>query len=228
MLLISIAASTTAGKKRKPKQCKDKKECCKDVCFDTKFEVCLSFDQEIVNGRPRPASQAPKGHCGKGVSGSLKLCFEKDLSSVHYKLCICGVRCVENLNELVTQAHLHAGRSYQNGPIIAFLFPCDPRNAIPLDCGPGIEFDGCCVEGCLTNKDIRLVESANGQEFNTIASLLDGIRRGEVYANVHGSNFENCFQDGNGMTTEEMPPQPKPSYSGGLIRGQVLAEETSG
>ncbi len=178
VLLSCIAATAIAEKPKRTKPCKDKDECCKNIEFDNKFEVCLSFEQEIVGGRPRPASQAPKGFRCKGVSGSIKLCFEKDLSSVHYKLCVCGVKDVENLNELVTQAHLHAGRASQNGPIIAFLF-----DAAQLPCGPGVEFD-CCIEGCLTNRDIIRVQSPNGQGFNTIASLLDGIRRGEVYVNV--------------------------------------------
>ncbi len=218
VLLTSIAASAVAGHKNKNHHHR-KNECCKKVGFDRNFKICLSFEQEILNGRPRPQSQAPQGFRGKGVSGSLELCFAKDLSSVSYKLCVCGVQCVENLNELVTQAHLHFGRPCENGPVIAFLFPCDPETAPSTECGPGVEFDGC-IEGCLTNRDI--IRPSSGQICN-IASLYAAICRGEVYANVHGSNFENCVQDGNGMTTDEMPPpQRKPGYSNGLIRGLIV------
>ncbi len=230
VLLTSLAANALAGtksKKHKPKHCKEKKECCTETAFDRKFHVCLSFAQELApvilenevpnRFQPRPASQAPKGFCHKGVSGSLELCFEKNLSAVHYKLCVCGVKDVRNLNELVTQAHLHAGRANQNGPVIAFLF-----NVAELPCGPGVEFDRC-VEGTLCNEDIRPVTSPNGYSFNSVASLLDGIRRGEVYVNVHGSDFENCKQIEPANEDEKLP-----SYADGLIRGQVFAEETTG
>jgi len=217
VLLTSIAANAVAGHKNK-KSRKNKNECCKEVDFDRKFKVCLSFEQEIVDGRPRPSSEAPQGNRCDGVSGSLELCFAKDLSSVHFELCICGVKNVCNLNELVTQAHLHFGRPCENGPIVAFLF-----NAADLPCGPGVEFDGC-IEGCLTNEDII----RRGPICN-IASLYAAICRGEVYANAHGSNFENppC-QNGDGMTTDgmttdEMPPPPrKPRYDGGLIRALII------
>ena len=210
ILLTSIATSAIADKGKKRPRCHDKDECCKNVDFNRTFEVCLSFEQSIVDGMARPASEAPKGDRGKGVSGSIKLCFAKDLSSFHFKLCVCGVKNVKNLNELITVAHLHVGGPNETGRAILFLFDVADRF-----CGPGIEADGCIAEGTITNEDIRLVER---QPFITIASIFAGIQNGEIYANVHGSNFENCAKDGNGDTTDT-PSNEFPDYSGGLIRG---------
>ena len=150
---------------------------------------------------PRPADEAPKR-----VHGKILLSFDHDLCKVRYCLFVfnaCGRR---NPNEKVTQAHLHAGRANENGPVVAFLANFTPLNK------EGVDVDGLIAKGCLTNEDILPVSvPSSGYALNSIASLYDAIRRGEIYTNVHGSDFK---------------PQ-KITYEQGLIRGQVFAARTT-
>lgn len=168
------------------------------------FDVRLSFEQELVGAPtgpfvPRPANEAPHGTHGK-----LQLCFSKDLSSVKFKLFVFDASGKRNPNEKITAAHLHAGRADVNGGVIVLLY----ANADP-SCGKAV--DGLLAEGTITNEHIiKGVTSLSGYTFNSVASLYDGIRRGEVYANVHGS--DTCQPGAIG-------------YANGIIRGQIFTSD---
>ncbi|NGM84474.1 CHRD domain-containing protein [Paenibacillus sp. 7124] len=80
------------------------------------------------------------------------------------------VLVVRNISRF-TQAHIHLGRRGQNGPVVAFLF------------GPnkfGISVRRGVVRGTLTAAD--LVGPLRGK---TLRSLVEEIKRGNTYANVH-------------------------------------------
>ncbi len=228
VLLSSIAMSAVAKKDRKDRpdhqdkhdrhdrhDRKKRKDCDADG-FERNFEIKLSFCQELVaanNGAgeealeevtyvPRPVKDTPLG-----VRGKIEICFAKDLCSLKYRLFVFGADGRRNQNELITMAHFHVARASQNGPITAFLF--DAGKGF----GCGVASNGLLQEGCLTNADIIPVISPDGNEYNSIASLLDGIRNGDVYVNVHGSN--TCDPN-------------KTGFAGGILRGQVFARETSG
>ncbi|MFD1776268.1 CHRD domain-containing protein [Paenibacillus rhizophilus] len=80
------------------------------------------------------------------------------------------VLTVRNISR-VTQAHIHLGRRGQNGPVVAFLF------------GPnkfGISVRRGVVRGTLTAADL-----VGPQRGMTLRSLVNEIKRGNTYANVH-------------------------------------------
>ncbi len=224
VLLLSSLSSQASAKNNDHK----KNKCCKHkyTTPNLAFEADLSFEQLLMvteehqgggmghdmEGEtemdvlvPRPASDAPKGS-GNGVHGKLQLCFAEDLSHVTYRLFVYGLVAPQNKNELITQVHIHAGRASQNGPHVTDLYI-----GAPID-GCGLESNGLFKEGVIINSNIMPHVSPDGNSYNSIASLLDGVRRGEIYINVHGSTGCNP----NGV-----------KYGHGLIRGQVFAKETS-
>jgi len=168
--------------------------------IERSFETVLSFAQELINVNgtfvPRPINTAPL----TPVIGRLLLRFSRDLSVVKFRLSVFGNANPLSINQLVTVATLNAGRSSENGPIIAVLFN-NPT---------GIRVNGLLASGILTNANIRHVTSASGNTYNTVASLLQGIRKGDVYVNILGSN-----RDPN-----------TPGFANGLIRGQIFARQT--
>lgn len=77
--------------------------------------------------------------------------------------------------ENVLQAHIHIGPAEANGPVVAFLYPDGPPPVLI----PG-RFGGTLASGTITAAD--LVGPLTG---GTIADLLDEIRAGNAYVNVH-------------------------------------------
>ena len=88
----------------------------------------------------------------------------------------------------ITMAHLHCAPKGQSGPVVAYLFGMIPG---------GFDVDGDLAEFTLTNANI-IGDAACPTDINTIQDLVDEIRKGNIYANVHSVQYPN-----------------------GLIRGQV-------
>lgn len=86
-----------------------------------------------------------------------------------YKL---NVANIEN----VLQAHIHLGEAGTNGPVVAFLYPDGPPPVLI----PG-RFSGTLAEGTITADD--LVGPLAGSD--DIDALLEHIRNGNAYVNVH-------------------------------------------
>lgn len=168
--------------------------------FELEFSAQVSPAQELIGAPPVPltTAQLPVSP----VIGDIALRFAPDLSSVEFRLNLFGVVNPANLNEAITQAHLHAGRANENGPIIATLV-----RFADLD-EAGVQVNGLLAEGVLRNVDITPVSSPSGLAFNSIASLYNGIRAREVYVNVHGSSFDGL----------------KPSFASGIARGQIFPQ----
>ncbi len=73
----------------------------------------------------------------------------------------------------VTQAHIHIGPPGVNGPVVAFLFGF---------ADPPVTRDGILAQGTLTESDlIPVVDVFDG----TMETLLDHLRAGTAYVNVH-------------------------------------------
>jgi CHRD domain len=106
---------------------------------------------------------------GRGI-GVVKL--SADGESLSYKL---NVANIQN----VTQAHIHLAAVGVNGPIVAWLYPPAP----PAMLIPG-RSDGELASGTITAAD--LVGPLMGQSLGT---LVDAIRSGNAYVNVHTSQF---------------------------------------
>jgi CHRD domain len=98
--------------------------------------------------------------------------FALDGGSLSYRL---NVANIQN----VTQAHIHLAPVGVNGPIVAWLYPPAP----PLQLIPG-RTDGTLETGTITAAD--LVGPLAGQP---LGALVDAIRNGDTYVNVHTSQF---------------------------------------
>ena len=169
--------------------------------FQRSFDVLLTFEQELSagpNGTPLPASVKPGN-----IFGRIQLCFNKELSEIKYKLFVFNDVQPSNRNALVTQAHLHVGKAGQNGDVFTFLF-----TILPTDCGR--VSNGLLAEGTITNATILPRTSPDSTvSVSNVASVLDAIRKGQVYANVHGSNTCDTGQQG---------------FAAGVIRGQIFTK----
>jgi hypothetical protein len=116
-----------------------------------------------------------------------------DDGSVSYRLFVEDIR-----NPFM--AHIHLAPVGVNGNIVVWLFPSTAPTPGPA--GVGLR-DGLLAEGTFTQKD--LVGPLTG---GTLADLLDSIRVGHAYVNVHTKN---------GTTATPGPG----NFPGGEIRGQL-------
>lgn len=190
-------------KHHKKSQCKNHAQ--RPQPLELIFCVPLTFAQELVAGPdgtfvPRSPVDAPNN-----VSGNAFLRFRRDIGTLDFQIFVFNAVGQINVNERITQAHIHGGRANVNGPVVATLFNFGPTNAV------GTSVNGFLASGILTNANINPVISPEGYRFNTIASVFDAIRQGLVYINVHGSNADPT----------------RPTFDQGIIRGEVFASQTS-
>jgi hypothetical protein len=95
-----------------------------------------------------------------------------DGSELSYRLIAANI-------ENVTQAHIHLGAAGVNGPVVVWLYPDGP----PPQLIPG-RFQGILAEGTITEEN--LVGMLAGQP---LTALVDAMRAGNTYVNVHTSQF---------------------------------------
>jgi hypothetical protein len=107
--------------------------------------------------------------------------FQLRGDALYYKVIVANI-------ENVTMAHIHVAPAGVNGPVVAWLYPDGP----PPQLIPG-RFNGILGEGVITDAD--LVGPLAGM---TLDDLVNAIRDGNTYVNVHTSQ-----------------------YPGGEIRGQI-------
>jgi hypothetical protein len=104
----------------------------------------------------------------------------------------------------VIMAHIHCGRPGENGPISIWLYPVIGPTGAPLPGGAGPQ-DGVLASGTFSPVGIVCPASAVGEDM----PLLDAIRAGLTYVNVHTSDGVE-------------PPDTGPGdFPGGEIRGQL-------
>lgn len=108
--------------------------------------------------------------------------LSKDGTELSYKL------IVANIDE-VTQSHIHCGPDGVNGPVIVFLFGLEPD---------GVNVNGVLAEGTITGVIPRPDSEACMGGVANFDNLLEKMRSGEAYVNVHTL-----------------------SHPGGEIRGQI-------
>jgi CHRD domain len=125
----------------------------------------------ILSGAQEVSPPAPTGGVVTETTAKVELQFDAGLTQVEFRLDV-------SKGAGVTQAHLHCARAGVNGPIFVFLFPLTPA---------GVNVNGTLAKGTFTNADIMSTSgnAACGTTINNIASLLEAIREGRVYANVH-------------------------------------------
>lgn len=106
------------------------------------------------------------------ATGQVVLKRTRDGSALRYRLIVANI-------EDVLQAHIHLAPPGVAGPAIVWLYPSAP----PAVLIPG-RFNGVLAEGLIT--DDRVVGPLAGQG---VAGLLEAIRSGNAYANVHNTQF---------------------------------------
>lgn len=125
---------------------------------DTHFPQA-TFDTQLSGDNEVPA-------IASDGSGYASVTLSEDESSLDYRLYVSG------LDDIV-QAHIHIGAAGENGPVVAFLFgPADPPVAM---------VEGLLAEGTITEADLV---AAPGYDA-TMAQLVEMIRSGDAYVNVH-------------------------------------------
>jgi hypothetical protein len=93
-----------------------------------------------------------------------------------------------NMSSPVTQAHIHFGASRTNGGIMVFL--CGgPKAACPAS---------GTVTGTLSAADVSVLPATNGDSVipqgiqpGDLAGMIEAIRTGDTYVNVHTTTFPN-------------------------------------
>lgn len=123
------------------------------------------------------------------ADGAILLQLSEDGAAIQYRL------EVEDISNVVA-AHLHLGRPGENGPIVVTLFgPAEPGG------GP---VEGVLSEGVITAADLE------GPLAGTpIEVLIELLRGGAIYVNVHTNDGEEPVNSGPGDSPE------------GEIRGQI-------
>jgi CHRD domain len=100
--------------------------------------------------------------------GVATFALSKDGKSLSYRL---SVTDIEN----VSMAHIHMGPAGQEGPVVAWLYPSKPPAVVKKG-----KFTGVLARGTLTAAN--LVGPLEGK---TISDLVDQIKDGKAYVNVH-------------------------------------------
>lgn len=97
--------------------------------------------------------------------------LSKDGTELDYKLIVANIQDV-------TQAHIHCGSDDVNGPVVAFLFGFVPG---------GVDVNGILREGTITASDVipRPDSPVCPGGIADFEELLDNLRSGEAYVNVH-------------------------------------------
>lgn len=117
-----------------------------------------------------------------------------DGQSVSYKLIVANI-------ENVIMAHIHLGAAGTNGPVVVWLYPSTTPGPVPPGGG---RIQGPIAEGTFTASN--LVGPLAGQP---LSALLDAIRSGNAYVNVHTDDGVAPTNTGPG------------DFPGGEVRGQL-------
>jgi hypothetical protein len=110
----------------------------------------------------------------------------------------------------VVQAHIHCGAKGSNGPIVQWLYP--NTAAGPALSGPTGRQSGVLASGTFSPNVVCPANSPNGLAG---VSLLEAIRAGLTYVNVHTNDGVGATNTGPG------------DFPGGEIRGQLGDENHS-
>lgn len=127
------------------------------------FHAHLTGEQE----RPNPVET--------DGSGQAIFKLSKDGTSLHYKV------VVNNIDN-ITQAHIHCGGPDVAGPVIAFLFGFVAE---------GVSVNGVLAEGVITSANVisRPDTEACMGGVASFEQLVEKLRAGEAYINVHTTSF---------------------------------------
>lgn len=103
------------------------------------------------------------------AAGHVSIKINKDETEIHYKITAANI-------ENVRASHFHIAPAGSNGGVVAFLYSNSDQPSGPQN--------GVLVEGIITADN--LINSMLGQP---LSNLIDEIRAGNVYVNVHTSQY---------------------------------------
>lgn len=149
------------------------------------FGTPLSPDEEVMPAGVTNTSTA---------RGNAIFQLSADGKSLTYKLIAANI-------ENAFMAHIHRGAPGTNGPIVVWLFPSTAPVQGPLGAG---RMDGVIAEGTITAAN--MVGPLANRPFS---ELLDAMRSGNAYVNIHTNNGVAPTNQGPG------------DYPGGEVRGAV-------
>jgi hypothetical protein len=152
---------------------------CAGVAYADSFR---NFSTHLTGANEIPARDTP-------AQGQATVKIAEDGSALFCKLMASNI-------DNVTQAHIHLGPPDQNGPVVAFLYGLVPPNGGPQN--------GRLSETTVTAADLR--GPLAGQPLSV---LIDAIRSGNAYVNVHTDNGVAPPNEGQG------------DFPGGEVRGQL-------
>jgi hypothetical protein len=148
----------------------------------------LAVADETFKARLRGFQEVPA--ISTEASGEFKAKLSEDETSIEYEL------SYENLTGTVSQGHIHLGQRSVNGGIIVWL--CQTTtNVDPTGLAPTCPQEGT-VTGTFTAANVIMI-AAQGIAAREFAELVEAMRAGVTYANVH----------------------TLPAFGGGEIRGQI-------
>jgi hypothetical protein len=138
----------------------------------------LTMGSEVFKARMTGFQEVPPN--STPASGTCTATISDDDTSIAYEL------TYEGLEAPVTQAHIHFGQFFVSAGIVVFLCQTD-TSPDPSGVAPACPQSGT-VSGTINATNIvgPLAQGINPGEF---AKLLDAMRRGETYANVHSQKF---------------------------------------
>lgn len=113
------------------------------------------------------------------ASGEFRGRIARNQQSIDYTL------TYNNLQGTVTQAHIHIAQPDVNGAIVVWLCETD-TNPSPVDTTPPCPDSGS-VSGTILPADLLVPSPANPQQFGGLDKVIEAIRDGLAYANVHTS-----------------------------------------
>lgn len=150
------------------------------------FGTPLSADEEVMPEGVENESRAR----GNAI---FRLNAEGD--ELSYRLIVANI-------ENVFMAHIHQGEAGENGPVVVWLYPSTTPGE-PVAPGGG-RINGVIAEGVITATDL-----VGPLADEPLSALLDDLRSGNAYVNVHTSDGDD-------------PPNTGPGdFPGGEIRGQI-------
>jgi hypothetical protein len=153
----------------------------------------LTAADETFKARLRGFQEVPA--VSTEASGEFKAKINKDETSIEYEL------SYENLSGTVSQGHIHFGQFSVNGGISVWLCQTEAPFLDPAGVAPTCPQAGT-VTGTITADNV-IGPAGQGIAAGEFAELVDAMRAGVTYANVH----------------------TLPQFGGGEIRGQIRKGE---
>lgn len=134
----------------------------KEVDASVKSEVKFNFTTSLKGDNEVPSNDSK-------AAGTAIVKISRDETYLEYKL------IVANIDDVV-MSHFHMAPAGTNGGVVVWLFGKEGP-------APAGDFNGVLAEGVITEDDV--VGALNGD----FQALLDAIRAGNIYVNVHTTEF---------------------------------------